>query len=363
MGSGGRKSPLALAALVAATLTLGVSARAGEPLPFRHRLARASARLTTLASRAVFMPASVWPMTKIVARLAHGEPMAGLTPGHAAAVATEITRARGTGVVVGRLAWELRDLQSIRGAERSYRRLVHELGRANAPGAAISLDPESLGLQLRAASDAERRRIAGAAVLRLARAAHEHGLAVELDMGTSDAMPNTLAVAHRLVEETGIPVRLALAARYRASERALLDWAALARRQGMRLGVRLVKGSFLEADNPDAIHERGPLLAQYRRLISLALAEGEALDVVAATHNADVWGHAKAEAQRLGTPVRMNAVRGIRPELQEAARREGLFGREYISYGLDAPGLLVSELLHNWRQRRLLRARGIEDLD
>ena len=354
--------------VLAVALALGGVARAAPPrLAPRQKFAQAAARLWTMTERAATLPAFVWPLTKVADRLAHGEPLAGLTPRSAARVASEVARARGTGVVIGRLAWELHDPWSTAGAERSYRALVGELvaARRTEPrlDAAVSFDPETLGLRLSGVSEGRRRRIAGDAIVRLARAAHAHGLAVELDMGTSDAMPHTLAIAHRLVEELHIPVRLALAARYHASEAALRAWAALARRTGLRLGVRLVKGSFIEADNPDALHQRGPLLAQYRRLITLALEHAGAVDVAVATHNPEIWAHARREARRLRVPVVMEAVRGINPALQAEARRTGQLAREFLSYGVDAPAMALHELLHNWRQQRLLRRQGIEDID
>ena len=316
-------------------------------------------RLSTLAQRTVGLPAHFWPFSRLARLVAHGEPLVGLTPGGAARAAERL--ASEGGIVVGRLAWELRDPWSIRGAERSYLRLIEKLAAAKARrtdlDAAVSLDAESLGLQLRGVSAPERERLAGDAILRLARASWARGLPVELDMGTSDAMPAIARIAARVVREAGIPVRLALAARYRSSETILNEWDALARETGLRLGVRLVKGSFIEASQPDAINDERALVARYKELVTLALERGARLDVAVASHNREIWEHARRESRRLGADFTMHVIRGVHPELQAEMRAAGKIGRQYVSYGLDAPVMGLTELYTNWKQSRALAAR------
>jgi hypothetical protein len=154
-----------------------------------------------------------------------------------------------------------------------------------------------------------------------------------------------------------MPVRLALAARYRSSEMVLLDWAALARETGLRLGVRLVKGSFIEANQPDAVNEEGALLARYKHLITLALERGRWLDVAVASHNEEIWEHALAESRRLGADFTMHVIRGVNLPLQARMRAAGKIERQYVSYGLDAPVMGLTELYTNWKQARLLAVR------
>ncbi|MBI3507549.1 MAG: proline dehydrogenase family protein [Proteobacteria bacterium] len=324
-------------------------------------------RARVLTVRALTLPAYVWPFSKIASALAHGEPLTGPTARSAAREALRAKAERGVGVVVGRLAWELRDPWSVRGAERSYLRLIDALAEAKErdPGldAAVSFDLDSLGLQLRGPSGAERLEAATAAALRLSRAAADRGLPVEFDVGQFAELDDAVAVARRVASELRLPVRLAIPARYAGSVRVLREWADLAERLGVGLGVRLVKGSFIEAGVPGAANERGELFDRYARLITLALERADVLDVAVASHNPRVWDHARREAARLGAEFSMNVIRGINPELQEEMRRAGRLSREYVSYGLDAPGMGAAELLHNRRERRALAGRvsGIVD--
>ena len=154
-----------------------------------------------------------------------------------------------------------------------------------------------------------------------------------------------------------MPVRLAVAARYAVSEAVLRAWAALARRMGLTLGVRLVKGSFIEGDSLGAQNFRRPLLEQYKRLVTEALRQGDALDVAVATQNEEIWRHARAEAARLGARYSVQTIRGVNEPLQQKMRAEGAVSREYVSYGLDTPVMGLMEMWTNWRQKRALRRR------
>lgn len=325
----------------------------------RRFLLQAAARLQTLAQRALALPAHYWPFSALARFVAHGEPLVGLTPAAAARAVAKISDEGG--VVIGRLAWELRDIWSVRGAERSYLKLIDELGKAKAKrpelDMAVSIDAESLGLDLRGASAEERMEVAAAASLRIARAAKARGLPLELDMGTASAMPAIIAIGARVVREARMPVRLALAARYRSSERALLAWTALARETGLKLGVRLVKGSFIEGDQPDAINLRGPLLERYKEIITLALERGRWLAVAVASQNEDIWEHSQAEARRLGADFKMHVIRGVNLDLQAKMRAAGKIERVYVSYGIDAAVMGLTELYTNWKQKRALAKR------
>jgi hypothetical protein len=325
----------------------------------RRFLPQVAARLQTLAERALTLPAHFWPFSALARFVAHGEPLIGLTP--AAAVRAVEKFPAGNGVVIGRLAWELRDVWSIRGAERSYLSLIEKLHEAKARrpelNVAVSVDAESLGLQLRGVSTEERLKIAGDAILRIARTARDKGLPLELDMGTSDAMSSTAKIAFRVARELRIPVGLALAARYQSSQRILIDWAALARETGLRLGVRLVKGSFIEGNQPDAINLRGPLIARYKEIITLALERSAWIAVAVASQNDEIWEHAQAEARRLGADFTMHVIRGVNLPLQARMRAAGKIERVYVSYGIDAAIMGLTELYTNWKQKRALAKR------
>ena len=328
-------------------------------LAARRFLPQVAARLQTLAERALTLPAHFWPFSALARFVAHGEPLVGLTPAAAAKAAERISA--GDGVVIGRLAWELRDAWSIRGAERSYLSLIDKLGKVKARrperDIAVSIDAESLGLDLRGASTEERMRVASDAALRIARAARDNGLALELDMGTASAMPAIVKIAGRIVRRARMPVRLALAARYRSSEQAIRDWSMLAQETGLKLGVRLVKGSFIEANQPDAINLRAPLIERYKEIITLAFERSRWLAVAVASQNDEIWEHAQAEARRLGADFTMHVIRGVNLPLQSKMRAAGKIERVYVSYGIDAAIMGLTELYTNWKQKRALAKR------
>jgi len=325
------------------------------------RAAQTASRVVLLAQRAATLPAHVWPFSRLASALSHGEGMAGPTAGSAASTTREIARSHGVGAVVGRLSWELHDAWSVRGAVRSYLGLVDELAEAKKRDpkldVAITLDVEALGAQLDGLPLAERERVAAANARRIALKAREAGIPVEFDVGASAALPVLLSVARSVVLELGMPVRLAVAARYAVSEAVLRAWAALARRMGLTLGVRLVKGSFIEGDSLGAQNFRRPLLEQYKRLVTEALRQGDALDVAVATQNEEIWRHARAEAARLGARYSVQTIRGVNEPLQQKMRAEGAVSREYVSYGLDTPVMGLMEMWTNWRQKRALRRR------
>jgi hypothetical protein len=329
-------------------------------------VAQRAARLKLLSLRVATAPTHVWPINRLAARIAHGEPFSGVSPASGARVARE-NAGRGVATVVGRLSPSLRDIWSVRGAERSFLRLIDELAAARTAqptmDASIAFDPDSLGRELAGIEPAERERAAEAAMLRIARHAREKGVGIELDATTADALGFTAHVGHRIVRELGVPVRLAVSARYRRSEGILDRWAQLARSTGLRLGVRLVKGSYVEAEVPDAINRRADLLQHYREMITRALGHGELLDVGVATHNEEIWQHAHREAARLGGRYSIHVIRGVNEPVQARMRAAGVISREYVSYGMDAPVFGLEEMIGNWRERRAIARRVYRELD
>ncbi|MBI3552229.1 MAG: proline dehydrogenase family protein [Elusimicrobia bacterium] len=326
-----------------------------------------AARAALLTQRAATLPAHLWPFSNLAKKLSHGEGLAGLTPSGAVAAARKIRSDHRAPAVIGRLSWELHDVWSVRGAVRSYARLIDAVAEAKSKDpkvdVSISLDVESLGAQLDGLSFPEKTRIAIANATALARRARDRGIAIEFDMGASAVMPLLLDVARSVVRKLGTPARLALSARYLASEEALRNWSALARETGLRLGVRLVKGSFIEGDKPGTLYFRRALLEQYKKLITQALEQGDALDVAVATHNEEIWEHAEAQSRRLGAPYSLQVIRGVNRKLQRRMRASGNIPREYVSYGVDTPVMALMEWWTNWRQKRALRRRVDGELD
>ena len=137
---------------------------------------------------------------------------------------------------------------------------------------------------------------------------------------------------------------------------ALDGWARLARATGIKLGVRLVKGSFVESRAHGAINRRAALLTHYKRMITLAMERADALDIAVATQNEEIFDHAQAESARLGAPYVVHVIRGVNPPVQAKMRAAGVLAREYVSYGIDGPSFGLKELFTNWRERRAITA-------
>ncbi len=325
----------------------------------RRWAAQVTARVGTLATRAATLPAHVFPFNRLARLLAHGEPLTGLSPESAVRTA-ESNAARGMGTTIGRLASSLRDPWSVRGAERSYKKLIDGIAAARARDprvdASIAFDPYSFGYEMAGVSQEEAERTAMSGMLRVAKRARDRGVAVEMDMSEVEGMPFSFEVASAIVTQLRMPVRIAIPARYLQSEVALEGWAKLARRTGIKLGVRLVKGSFVESRAHGAIHRRAALLEHYKKMITLAMARAEVLDIAVATQNEEIFDHAQAESKRLGAPYVVHVIRGVNPPVQARMRAAGVLAREYVSYGIDGPSFGLKELFTNWRERRALTA-------
>lgn len=361
-----------------AILALSAVAASAAPVTARHASSPRELRLSSgqvvrqafsraglLAMRAAALPAHVWPLSHVSRTLSYGEPLAGPFAKHAARIA-ESNAARGLGTVVGRLAPTLRDIWSVRGAERSFLALIDHLAavRKKHAGADLSIafDVDSLGLGLAAVPHEERVQYAAQAMLRIARHAQDQRVGIEIDMTGLESLPSTVHIARHIVEELHVPVRLAIAARHDDSDWVLRDWVGLAKRTGLKLGVRLVKGSYVE-DTPGVIGMRRSLLGHYKQLITTALENTAHIDVAVASQNEEIYAHAQSEAQRLTVPYAMHVIRGVNQAVQDKMRADGTLKKEYVSYGLDGPIFGLTEIIDNWQARRAIVSRFTRELD
>jgi len=318
-------------------------------------------RARLLALRALMFPAHLWPFNQIVKKIAHGEPFTGLQPKSAADLARQVAKEGGAGVVIGRLSPTYRDIWTVRGAERSYGDLIDKIVEAKRldpkVDASIAFDPDSLGLHLSGITPQEGERIATEGMLRIARYAAARGVPIEIDSIQSDVIPVSFRIAEKMVRELKVPVRMAIAARFTPNVDVLQRWADLGKEMNLKLGVRLVKGSYLEADNQHSINERRPLLAQFKRLVRLALERAQHLDVAVATQNEEMWRYTQETAKSLGAEFSMQVIRGVQPKLQAEMRAAGRISREYVSYGADAPLFGLTEALTTMKEKRRLTQR------
>lgn len=332
----------------------------GPPSSGRVSLREVAARAGILAWRVATFPAHFWPFNLLQGVLAHGEPLTGLSA--RSAVNTAIKNAeRGRATVIGRLAPSLRDRWSARGAEQSFLNAIAYIKEAKKTRpnleASLALDHSYFGADLVGRRPGEAFRIAMDSMLRIGRAAKDAGVGIELDVGYVEELPDIYRSAEILVRRLKVPVRLAIAARHRASPQILANWIALARETNVRLGVRLVKGSYIQAD-PRLINTRRELLQRHRDLITQALKSSDAIDVGVATQNRETYRHARDRAKALGARFSVHVIRGVAPEVQAEMDADGNISREYVSYGPDAPAFGLMEIYHNWRARRELVRQG-----
>lgn len=318
-------------------------------------------RAKRLLLRAASLPGYVWPFNRLATLLSHGEPLTGPTPASAVKAAVKNGKA-GLGTVVGRLAPGLTDLWSVRGAETSFLRLIAQTGEARKKNpdlkVSLAMDAASFGAELSGVSARVRLKMAESAMMRIARAAKAAGVGVEIDVAEAGEEVINRYVAERIVRELRIPVRLAIAARHESSDEILERWIALAEHTGIPLGVRLVKGSYIEA-KPGIINLRAPLLWHYKALIDRALRAGGSLDVAVATQNLEIFRFAEERAAAYGARYHINVIHGVAPAEQAVMRAAGKVSAEYVSYGLDAPSFGLMELYANWRARRELVRQGV----
>ncbi len=136
-----------------------------------------------------------------------------------------------------------------------------------------------------------------------------------------------------------MPLRIALAARYKPALKALKEWADFGEKEGVKVGVRLVKGSYLSPGDSQTINSKGPLLARYKKIVDTALSRAKNLDVAVATQNDEMWDATNASAKKYDAQFSMQVIRGVNKPLQEKMRADDKISREYVSYGIDAPRL------------------------
>jgi RHH-type proline utilization regulon transcriptional repressor/proline dehydrogenase/delta 1-pyrroline-5-carboxylate dehydrogenase len=207
------------------------------------------------------------------------------------------------------------------------------------------------------------------------RRAAEVGAFVNLDMESHRWKDVTLALFRSTVEEPelrdGPAIGVAIQAYLRESEAdlaALIDWA---RRRGRRIGVRLVKGAYWDAEVVLARQRGWPVPvwtrkaetdAAYERLTALLLENVDVVSPAFATHSVRSAAQAIARARRLGVDPRgfeFQALFGMADDLKAALLKSGHRVREYCAVGALLPGMayLVRRLLENTSDEGILRLR------
>lgn len=174
--------------------------------------------------------------------------------------------------------------------------------------------------------------IATANLRRIAAAAAEAGVGLELDMERSDSVDATLAL-YRAGLETHPDLGVALQSYLRRSPDDLAELI-----QERRAHVRLVKGAYSE---PEAIAHNSTkdIVSAYHTLLRM-LMEPEAIEqgssVGVATHDERLIASARTRAFRKHVPAdrwEVQMLYGIRPKLQRRLLGEGYAVRISVPYG------------------------------
>ena len=182
---------------------------------------------------------------------------------------------------------------------------------------------------------------------RLAQTAMHQGIRLHFDAMTADTVDRTRAGIERLLLRHGAQLQLGytLAGRW---QRSVAD-AAWANELG--LPVRIVRGQFPEADDPDPV-------AGYLA-VTRALA-GKARQVAVATHNPVLCAQALNTLRDAGTPTTLEQLHGLPMRKQlRLAKQHQLQTTVYVAYGQAYLPYVVSSVMRNpktliWLLRDLL---------
>jgi RHH-type transcriptional regulator, proline utilization regulon repressor / proline dehydrogenase / delta 1-pyrroline-5-carboxylate dehydrogenase len=215
------------------------------------------------------------------------------------------------------------------------------------------------------------------------RRAREVGAFVNFDMESYKLKDLTLALFKSILEEPEFKtayaahgpctVGIALQAYLRDCERDLRELIAWTRQQGLRIGVRLVKGAYWDFETMLAQQRGWPIPvwakkpesdANFEKLSVVLLENTDVISPAFATHNVRSCAHAVAQAERLKVDARIlefQALYGMADELKRALIGSGYRVREYCAIGELLPGMayLVRRLLENTSNEGFLRQKNM----
>lgn len=255
----------------------------------------------------------------IVSRLARRY-IAGLERGDALRAGGELERA-GYLATYDLLGEAVRTEDEVRHAAREYLLLLEDLA-GRGLGRNVSLKPTQMGLDL--GEDFCFRTMAG-----IATRARELGAFIRFEMEDSSTVDGTLRVFARLRAEFPGVVGCVLQSMLRRTE---ADARALVAAGGP-LNVRLVKGIYVEP--PDRAHQDPQAVRDAWQRTLRILLEGGAF-VAGATHDEALVAHvrqARSERTEWRAQTEIQMLLGVREELRQNLRAEGMPLRVYVPYG------------------------------
>ena len=306
--------------------------------------------------------------------------IAGTTPAEAVQAA-RAARRRGQGFTLDVLGEACLSDEEADGYQRRYLELVEHLGdearrwpaqplvdraawgpvpRVNISVKLSALDPHVDPIDRRGSAG----RILGRLrpIVRAARARDAH---IQIDMEERRLKDLTLSIVMALAEEgefrdfRGLGVVLQAYLRdTEADARRLVTWA---RRRGVPLTVRLVKGAYWDYETahahleswPVPVHEvKSETDATFERLTRFFLENADAIDLAVGSHNIRSIAHTVAAREALGLPpgqVEFQMLYGMAAPVARALTERGERVRLYMPFGDLIPGMsyLVRRLLEN----------------
>lgn len=244
--------------------------------------------------------------------------VAGQTRAEALAVCQRLNR-EGLLVTIDCLGESVEDPREAERSREEYLRLIEDIARHRLL-ATVSVKLTHFGLDVSES-------LCWALVGDVARHAHQHGTAVEVDMEGPEYVDRTLRLVRQLHREHGC-VRAVIQAYLRRSEQDILLLCA----EG--IPVRLCKGAY-SAPPALAFQSRREIRTNFLRLAKILLSQGT--EPAFATHDARLIAQLESSARTDGRPrsdVEFQMLYGVREVLHGPLRRAGFKVRLYVPYGL-----------------------------
>lgn len=236
-----------------------------------------------------------------------------------------------------------RDPQMVLHAVSEYKHLLNQLSRQREADksfrASVSIKPSQFGFDLELDGEPNNSKVASHNMREIVREATEKGIPVEVDMESLRYTEFTLGFFRSMLEEFGHSspmLRLCLQANLKRSEQDLHDLAETARRLGIKVGVRLVKGVYPEKGNPKAFQSEKETIENFLRLIEVAFKNSHAIDIAIGTHRRDIIARADALSQDSKVPYELQMLKGIGFRIKQERNSQGKGLTEYVPYGKDA---------------------------
>lgn len=213
----------------------------------------------------------------------------------------------------------------------------------------------------------------------LLRAAMERGVHIHIDMEHYAIKDLTLETFREIVMEPEFRdyphVGVVLQAYLRDGERDAADMIDFARRRGVPIWIRLVKGAYWDSETVWAEQNHWPCPvwkqkwqsdANYERMTRLLLENHAHVHTAFGSHNIRSLAHAMALRQLLGVPgqhFELQMLYGMGDPVKHAAADMGQRVRVYTPCGQLLPGMayLIRRLLENTANESFLRATVDED--